>query len=274
MKMSSCAFTLGCPTYSASRRGRMALSTASSSRVASAPIVLSACKMGLLRRRALQGAADQLFGGMCTRTHRLQQACRFCGLVAEGHQRTEGLGLGTRSHGHCARSRRAACLHAVAHLDDQALGGLAADARHLDERRHIVALHAPRKRLDTDAREQRQGDLRADTGDFDQTAKETPLVLRAEGIEHVRVLTDHEVREEAHFLSDRRQMKEGRHRHLELVAEATGLHEELRWDLRDDAPPYRSDHRDGGCMTSDDSVCPRDGAAACSASSWRRREWA
>src|SRR6185312_5994279 len=267
MKMSSCAFTLGWPTYSARRRGRMALSTASSSRVASASIVLSACKMGLLRRRALQGASDELFGGMCTRAHRLEQARRLRGPVAEGHQRTESLCLGTRPHGHGARCRRAACLQPVAHLDEQALGGLAADARHLDERGHILALHALCERLDTDAREQRQGDLRADTGDLDQAAKETPLVLRAECIEHVSVLTDHEVREKPHLFPDRRQVKESRHRGLELIAEAAGLHEQLRRGLREDAPPYRSDHRDGDRMTSDGSVCPRGNLSACNASS-------
>src|SRR5579872_2786701 len=151
MKMSSCSFTLGCPTYSARRRGRMAFSTASSSRVASALRVLSACKMGLLQSRALQGASDQLFGGMCTWTGRLEQARRLRRLVAQGYQRSEGLGLGTRARGHGDRSGGAGSLQAIPHLDHQALGGLAADARHVDERRHILALHALRERLDADA---------------------------------------------------------------------------------------------------------------------------
>jgi hypothetical protein len=40
----------------------------------------------------------------------------------------------------------------------------------------------------------------------------------------MRILTDDEVREELHFLANGRQMEEGRHRRLELIAEATGLH--------------------------------------------------
>src|SRR5215469_5463802 len=238
MKMSSCAFTCGCPTYSARRRGRMALSTASSSRVASAPIVLSACKVGLLRRRTLQGASDQLFGGMCTRTRRLEQARGLRGLVAEGHQRTEGLGLGSRSGRESARRSGSCRVQAVAHLDHQALGGLAADARHLDERGHVLALYAQRERLDADAREQGQRNLGTDARYPDQAAKETPLFLRTERVKHVSILADHEVREEPNLLADGRQMEEGRHRHLELIPETAGLHQQLRRSLCQDASPY------------------------------------
>src|SRR5579885_3376854 len=148
MKMSSCVLTCGCPTYSARRRGRMALSTASSSRVASAPIILSACKMDLLRRCALQGASDQLFGGMCTRTRGLEQASRLRRLVAQRDEGPEGLGLGTRPRGYGAHRGGATRLQTVAHLDDQALRGLAADSRHFDQRRHILALHASCECLD------------------------------------------------------------------------------------------------------------------------------
>src|SRR5512146_366326 len=247
MKMSSCALTCGCPTYSARRRGRIALSTASSSRLASAAIILSACKMGLLRRRALQGASDQLFGGMCTWTYGLEQARRLRRLVAQRNEGSEGLGLRACSGGHGARRGRSARLQPVAHLDDQALGGLAADTRHFDQRRHILALHALRERLDTYAREQRQGDLRADAGDLDQAAEETPLILGAERVEYMSILTYHEMRQQPHFLSDGRQMEERGHGCLELVAEAARLHQQLRRRLREDAPSDRPDHREGGC---------------------------
>src|SRR6185437_6434705 len=267
MKMSSCAFACGWPTYSASRRGRMALSTASSSRVASTAIVLSACKMDLLRRRALQGAADQLFGGMCTRTGRLEQARRLRRLVAQSHQRAEGLGLGTRPRGHGARRVGARRLETVAHLDEQALRGLAADPRHLDERGHILALHAERERLDTQSREQRQGDLGADARYLDQAAKETPLVLGAERVEDMRILAYHQMGEQPHLFANRRQMEESRHGRLELIAEASGLHQQLRRSLRDDAPPYRPDHRET-------TSAARVGAAERCSNSSRRRECA
>src|SRR6185312_15279485 len=116
----------------------------------------------------------------------------------------------------------------------------------LDEGGDILALHIPGECIDADARKQCQRNLRPDARYPDQAAKQTSLILSAEPVEHVGILTYHQVCEEAHLLADGRQMEEGRHRRLELVAEAPGLHQQLRRSLRENAPPYRSDHREDG----------------------------
>src|SRR5262249_11417683 len=128
MKISSCALTGAWPTYSSRRRGRMVRSTASSSPLAS-PVTILSATIGLLARRALQRATDHCFGRLCTAVNALEQAGCLGRLVSQGHQRAECLGFGARA----ARQRnrggsRLGAVQTVFHLDEQTLGGLAADA--------------------------------------------------------------------------------------------------------------------------------------------------
>jgi len=58
----------------------------------------------------------------------------------------------------------------------------------------------------------------------------------------VRILAYHEMREQANFLADRRQVKERRHGRLQLIAEAADIDGELRGRLGSDSAAQRADH--------------------------------
>src|SRR5579859_5018655 len=124
MKISSWVLTGACPTYSASLRGRMARSTASSSVPAPPLMIRSAVTaLGLLPRRALQRASDQLLGRIRARLDRLQQARRLGRAIAERDEGAVSLALGTLpggTRGPARRRRRRR--QPVAHLDDEPLG--------------------------------------------------------------------------------------------------------------------------------------------------------
>ena len=101
---------------------------------------------------ALQGASDQLFGGVCTGTRRLEQARGLDRPVTQGDQRSEGLRFGIRCRraGRGGDRRIGSGSKSVPHLDHEALGGLSSYARDTGQRGDILVLHAQRKGLDTD----------------------------------------------------------------------------------------------------------------------------
>src|SRR5580658_998204 len=198
---------------------------------------------------------------MCTGTDRFEQARGLRRTIAERHQRPVGLALGARPGVRRAAARRhRRGRHAVAHLHDQPLGGLAADARHARQRRHVLALHALGERAHADPGQQRQGDLRADARHLYQAAKQPPLLPGGERVQHVRILAHHQVSEQVHLGANRRQVKERRHRGLDLVAEAADLDRQLRRGLGGDPAAQRADHR--RALAS--------GAACCASSATRR----
>ena len=133
---------------------------------------------------------------------------------------------------------------AVLHLHHQALGGLASDAGHLGQRSNVLVLNAHRKGLDIDSRQQRQRDFRTDPRYFDQAPKQSALIVRAEAVQDMRILANHEMSQKQDFLAHGRQQEERGHRRLDLVTDSTDLHQELRRCLGGNATPDRSDHRD------------------------------
>jgi hypothetical protein len=214
--------------------------------------------------RAAPCSALLISSSVEARPRRFQQPRGLGRPVAERHQRVVGLAgsvaggaRGPRPRG--GERRRG---EAVAHLDDQPLGGLAAHAGHAGERRDILTLHTLRKGRNADAREQRQRDLRAHARHLDEAAEQPPLLLGGKGVEHVRILAHHQVGEQAHLGADRRQLQEGRHGCLELVAEPADVNRELRRRLRGDPPAHRADHL---------SACLRRAPAPLRASSPSRR---
>src|SRR5215472_756989 len=234
MKISSWVLTGVWPTYSASRRGRMARSAASSSAPGAVLMMRSAVTaFGLLPCRALQRAPDQLLGRVRARLHGLEQPRGLSGTIAERDQRAKGLALRAIA----CRPRRAPWRGArrrqpVAHLDDQPLGGLAPYSGDARQRRHILTLHTLGEGCNAHSGQQRQRDLRPYPRDANQAAEQAPLLFGRKCIQHVRILAHHEVGQQAHLRPDRRQVKESRHGRLELVAETADVDGELWGSLR------------------------------------------
>ena len=63
-------------------------------------------------------------------------------------------------------------------------------------------------------REQRQGQPRPHTADFDQFAKQTSILLDRKAIEQLRILTHNHMRQQHHFAAQRRQLEQRGHWHL------------------------------------------------------------
>src|ERR1700693_415171 len=101
----------------------MARSTASSAEEAATSITRSTGIMASVTRGALQCAANQFLGRVCTGRDDLQQACRFGRLVAQANESTQGLGFGACvcKARHTKRALKSA--DAITHLNEQALRG-------------------------------------------------------------------------------------------------------------------------------------------------------
>ena len=87
----------------------------------------------------------------------------------------------------------------VAHLDDQPLGGLAADARDARQRGRILRAARSPRRLPRSMPERIASAIRGPTPEtlsrLRNSARSSPL---AEAVEHVRVLAHHQVRQQLH----------------------------------------------------------------------------
>src|SRR5262249_37273953 len=97
--------------------------------------------------------------------------------------------------------------------------------------------------LDADPRKKRESDLRPDTGDLDQAAKQPALLVRAEGVKNVRILAHDQMREQAYLLAHLRQVKKRGHRSFQLISDSSDLHCELRRWLGRKTAAYGSNHR-------------------------------
>src|SRR6185503_8623677 len=78
--------------------------------------------------------------------------------------------------------------------------------------------------------------------DLQQLTKRTPLVLRSETVQQVRVLAYDEVREERDALAALRQVVERAHRHIHLVRDALHIEQQLRRILFEQGAGEASDH--------------------------------
>src|SRR6202034_4072353 len=99
IKISICAVTLGCPTYSARVLGRTARSMTSSSTLPAEPMMRS-CSMPMISSlrlgRRFERATDDFGGGQARLIGRLEETRDLGGLVAERYQRGKGLALRAR----------------------------------------------------------------------------------------------------------------------------------------------------------------------------------
>src|SRR5690606_13826974 len=78
--------------------------------------------------------------------------------------------------------------------------------------------------------------------DPDQQTEQAALGLGAEAEQQLRVLAHHHARKQRHPFAVRRQVVEGAHRHLDLVADALAVDQYLRRILLQQRPVYPSDH--------------------------------
>src|SRR3990170_883839 len=246
MKMLICSFTGAWPMYSARRLGRTVRSSSSSSRVATAAMTRSCSIIAPpLPCGRLQRAAYQFLGAGAFIVDGLQESRHFARPVTERHQ--GGIGLGLRPDAiHCPLSSRrqlAERAYAVAHLDQQALSGLAADARNPGEGVDVLCFDAQQEGVDVNSGQQCKADLRADARDTQQVPKQPPLVLGRETVQQVRVLADHEMRVQLDLAAQLGQAVERRHRRLQLVTDAAHVDQERRWLLADQLAAKEADHR-------------------------------
>src|SRR5690606_7938290 len=88
----------------------------------------------------------------------------------------------------------------------------------------------------------RQGDLRADAADPLHVAEQAPLGLAGEAVQRHRVIPLRVVREQRDLLAQHRQLVEGAHRRLQLVAHAVDVDHQPRRRLVREHSPQASDH--------------------------------
>src|SRR5690606_30794614 len=173
-----------------------------------------------------------------------EQPLHLAGLVTERDQRVKCLRARVaRNRAPHDGERRSAAVEPVAHLDDQALGRLAADAGDLRQHGNVLLADAAREVAHAHGREDTERDLRPDPADLEQGAKERPLLDGREAVQHVGVLADDEVRVQEHLGAGIRQPEEGRHRGFQLVADAAAFDDEVRRHLAREAAAQGTDHR-------------------------------
>jgi hypothetical protein len=83
---------------------------------------------------------------------------------------------------------------------------------------------------------------RAHTRDLDQLAEGVAFVMREEAEQQLRVFAHDEVRQQRDPLTERRQVVEARHRHVDLVAHAFDIEKNLRRGFFRQIASEPSDH--------------------------------
>ena len=164
MKISSCSLTGAWPTYSSSRRGRMARSTASSSALGAALMMRSDVTVVSIYSRTAPWRARRISSSVeCVPVPApLSKRVASPGRYPSATRARVGLGLGTAGAAGARGARRQLrCREPIAHLHDQPLGGLAPDAGNARERRDVLGLHALLKLAHADARKQAERNLRS-----------------------------------------------------------------------------------------------------------------
>ncbi len=133
-------------------------------------------------------------------------------------------------------------------FQQQALGGFFADARYLGQPAGFLHGHGVRQVGDRQAGENRQGGARTDSGNLQQLAKGKTFGLGAETKKDVGIFADGQMGQQAGLLSGRRQVVEGAHRHIDFVADAVHVEQDLRRVFLGQRAGEASDHRFASAM--------------------------
>ena len=132
----------------------------------------------------------------------------------------------------------------VAQLDDDALGGLLADALDFAQRGDVARDDEAAKDDRRDAVEHGERELRPDAADVvDEEEKEVALLRRGEAVEDVGVFADDEMREHFRFRAGLRELVVGRKRDVDVVADAARLDDEAHGQDFNDGAAQEGDHR-------------------------------
>jgi len=132
----------------------------------------------------------------------------------------------------------------VLQLDDNAFGGLPANAGYLRERLHVAVGDGAAQGGDVHSTEHIEGELRPDATDgVDEQPEHIALGGGHETIQHVGIFAHGEVREQMHVVPGRRQFVERGKRDERFVAHAMDLDGDLRGQGINEFAAKKSDHR-------------------------------
>ena len=239
MKIDSWPRIFSWPTYSSSTRGRSARSSASSctpagfgatmrvksslsmamggfyafaARRRAGDIALSPCASSFSAWRMPSATATS--AGSC-----LHRRDRFLVAVAERQQRVEDVRR-RRRRPMDADGRRELGAELVLELEQEALGGLLADAGNLGQPAGLLQRHRLRELGDRQARQHGQRDRAPMPLIFSSWRKARRSCSVSEAVQQVRVLAHDEVREQRELRAVVGQVVERAHRHVDLVADA------------------------------------------------------
>jgi hypothetical protein len=153
-------------------------------------------------------------------------------------------------------------------LEQQALGGLLADAGHLDQPPGLLRGDGLRQLAHAHAREHRERGARAHAADLDQLAERLALRRGGKAIEQLGVLAHHEVGQQRDRLAEGGQVVEGAHGHADFIAHAMAIDQHVGRVLEAERAGEFSDHGyPGGGVAAQGCTRPR--RAASSAASAR-----
>ena len=131
-------------------------------------------------------------------------------------------------------------------FEQQPLGGLLADARHLDQARAVLPAHGRAEFGHAQARQDGQRRARSDAADLHQFAEGRALGGGEKAVQQLRVLAHHEMREQRHRHAQGGQVVEGAHRHVDLVADAVHVEHHRGRRLVDQRAAEPADHAAAG----------------------------
>ncbi|MNT34792.1 hypothetical protein D3C72_1707910 [compost metagenome] len=112
-------------------------------------------------------------------------------------------------------------------FQQQALGRLLADARHFHQAAGILQGNRLRQIGNRHARENRQRHARAHARDLDQLAEYGTLCRIAKAKQQVRIFADGLVRKQHDFFAHVGQVVKGAHRHVDFIADALAIDQQL-----------------------------------------------
>ncbi|CAM2144516.1 hypothetical protein PT2222_160069 [Paraburkholderia tropica] len=191
-------------------------------------------------RQRLERELDA-FGHARAGRHVLDGRDAFLFGIAEREQRVEDVAgvIGRRRRsGHRAQVGAELALE----FEQQTFGRFLADAGHAREARGVLHGDRLREVVDAHAREHRERHARADAADLEQFAKRGAFFDRAEAVEQMRVFAHDHLREQHDFFAIAGQVVERAHRHVDFVADAVAVDEQVRRVLFQQYAGNATDH--------------------------------
>src|SRR5574341_99743 len=239
MKTESCPRIFSCPTYSSSSFGRSVRSSASSCTEAGAVEIRRSVSIMSLLRKKLQGLPYALGNGDAG-GQLLESPPRLAFIIAKRKQRIGD--VARLPVALCRRRRRRHRVELVTQFQQQALGGLSADAGYLRQPAAVLGTDGLAQVRDGEPGQDGERCARPDSGYAQELAERPPFGLGGEAEQLVRILAHDQVGVERDFGAGRGQLVEGAHRHVELVSHALHVHHDLRRVLLDEPAVDAPDH--------------------------------